>query len=62
MITLPQLLDNAKCFETIRILRWPDKVSCPHCGSEDIIKQGKDDRSLNDSAIAAKPVGANSTI
>jgi transposase-like protein len=43
MITLPQLLDNAKCFETVRTLRWPDKVSCPHCGSEDIIKQGKDD-------------------
>ncbi|MCL7419668.1 MAG: hypothetical protein M8364_02015 [Methylobacter sp.] len=30
MITLHQLLDNAKCFETIRALRWPDKVSCPH--------------------------------
>jgi transposase-like protein len=43
MITLPQLLDNAKCFETVRTLRWPDKVSCPHCSSEDIIKQGKDD-------------------
>lgn len=43
MITLPQLLDNAKCFETVRALRWPDKVSCPHCGSEAIIKQGKDD-------------------
>jgi transposase-like protein len=43
MITLPQLLDNAKYFETIRALRWPDKVSCPHCGSEAIIKQRKDD-------------------
>jgi transposase-like protein len=43
MITLPQLLDNAQCFETVRTLRWPDKVSCPHCGSEAIIKQGKDD-------------------
>jgi hypothetical protein len=39
MITLPQLLDNAKCFETVRTLRWLDKVSCPHCGSE----AGKDD-------------------
>jgi transposase-like protein len=43
MITLHQLSDNAKCFETIRALRWPNKVSCPHCGSEAIIKQGKDD-------------------
>ncbi|WP_292434396.1 transposase [Methylobacter sp.] len=43
MITLHSLLDNAKCFETVRSLRWPDKVSCPHCDSEAIIKQGKDD-------------------
>lgn len=43
MIILHQLSDNAKCFETIRALRWPNKVSCPHCGSEAIIKQGKDD-------------------
>jgi transposase-like protein len=42
MITLHQLSDNTKCFETIRALRWPNSV-LPHCGSEAIIKQGKDD-------------------
>jgi len=32
MITTHQLLDNAKCFETIRSLRWPEAVTCPHRG------------------------------
>jgi len=43
MIRIHQLLDNRKCFETIRALRWPEAVSCPHCGSDQITKQGKDD-------------------
>ena len=43
MITIHHLLDNTKCFETIRALRWPEAVFCPHCGSEQITKQGKDE-------------------
>ncbi|MDP3361588.1 MAG: transposase, partial [Methylobacter sp.] len=43
MITIHQLLDNAKCFETVRALRWPEAVNCPHCGSDQITRQGKDD-------------------
>jgi len=37
------LSDDAKCFETVRTLRWPEGVSCPHCGSLNITKQGRDD-------------------
>lgn len=43
MIKIQHLIDDAKCFETIRDLRWPDKVSCPHCGCDAITKQGRDD-------------------
>jgi len=43
MIKIQHLIDDAKCFETIRHLRWPDKVSCPHCGCDSIKKQGRDD-------------------
>ncbi|MDD5277738.1 MAG: transposase [Methylovulum sp.] len=38
-----QLINNTKCFETVRNLRWPDGVPCPHCGSKDIARQGKDE-------------------
>jgi transposase-like protein len=37
------LIDDTKCFETVRTLRWPDGVSCPHCDRFDIPKQGHDD-------------------
>jgi transposase-like protein len=43
MIHIQSLIDDAKCFETVRTLRWPDGVSCPHCNSFDVTKQGRDD-------------------
>ena len=43
MIHLPSLIDDAKCFETVRTLRWPDGSSCPHGESFDITKQGRAD-------------------
>ena len=43
MINIQNLIDDAKCFETVRDLRWADGLSCPHCGSEQIIKRGFDD-------------------
>ena len=43
MINLQSLMDDAKCFATVRELRWPDGVRCPHCDSPEITKQGHDD-------------------
>ena len=43
MIHLQSLIDDAKCFETVRSLRWPDGVQCPHCESPEITKEGRDD-------------------
>ena len=43
MIHIQSLIDDAKCFETVRRLRWPDGVPCPHCESPEITKQGCDD-------------------
>ena len=43
MLNLVNLLDDAKCFETVRQLRWPEGVRCPKCGCEDVFKRGKDD-------------------
>jgi len=43
MIHIQSLIDDTKCFETVRTLRWPDGVSCPHCDSFDITKQGRAD-------------------
>jgi transposase-like protein len=42
VIHLTTLIDEAKCFQTVRDLRWPDGVACPHCDSQLIVKDGKD--------------------
>ena len=42
MINLQNLLDDARCYETVRQLRWPDGVCCPHCGASAVTKQGRD--------------------
>ena len=43
MVNIQSLIDDAKCFETIRTMRWPDGVRCPECGSDRITKDGRDE-------------------
>ena len=40
MINIQSLIDDAKCFATVRQLRWPEGVQCLTCGSKDIGKRG----------------------
>src|SRR5258708_38351745 len=44
MINIQHLIDDAKCYETVRNIRWPDGVRCPFCGSSEIMKRGHDER------------------
>ncbi|WP_431308152.1 transposase [Deinococcus arenicola] len=37
-----QLLDDGKCFEGVRKLRWSGGVTCPHCHAPHAVKQGWD--------------------
>jgi transposase-like protein len=46
MINLQSLMDDAKCFATVRDMRWPDGVRCPDCDSPEITKQGRDETQL----------------
>lgn len=43
MIHIQSLIDDTKCFTTVREMRWPDGVQCPTCDSPDVIKQGRDE-------------------
>jgi transposase-like protein len=43
MVNLQDLFDDAKCYQTIRDMRWPDGVTCPRCSSDSVIKNGRDD-------------------
>ena len=42
-LNIHNLIDDEKCYDAVRNLRWPEEVTCAHCHSENIIKRGKDD-------------------
>ena len=42
MVNIQALIDDSKCFQTIRELRWPGGVLCPGCGSCVVAKDGHD--------------------
>jgi transposase-like protein len=42
VVKIQNLIDDLKCFETVRELRWPQGVTCPHCDSPAITRQGHD--------------------
>ncbi len=44
MINIQNLIDDAKCYETVREIRWSERVKCPQCGSAAITKRGHDER------------------
>jgi len=37
------LIDDAKCYQMVRQLRWPENVECPHCHATEVVKNGHDD-------------------
>lgn len=43
LLQIQHLIDDAKCFQTVRELRWPDGVRCPHCHGDQLTKRGFDD-------------------
>ncbi len=43
MLNIQNLIDDAKCYTTVRDMRWPQGTVCPHCASRQITKRGHDD-------------------
>ena len=43
IVNIQNLIDDAKCFDTVRQMRWPQGVTCPHCDSPQVTKQGHDE-------------------
>lgn len=39
MINIQSLIDDAKCYETVREIRWAEGVRCPHCGWAENVQQ-----------------------
>src|SRR5512144_1036967 len=43
MLNIQALIDDAKCFETVRAMRGPDGIRCPECDCGEVTKDGRDD-------------------
>ncbi len=43
MLNLTNLIDDAKCYQTVRQMRWPQGISCPKCNCQEVINRGKDE-------------------
>ena len=43
LVNLQTLIDDAKCFEVLRQLRWSLGVTCPGCQSKRVVKRGFDE-------------------
>jgi hypothetical protein len=41
LVNILGITGDAKCYELVRQLRWPDGVRCPHCDSGATVKQGR---------------------
>jgi transposase-like protein len=42
-VNIQGLIDNAKCYQMVRQLRWSEGVECPHCHTTEVVKNGHDD-------------------
>lgn len=40
MLNILNLIDEAKCYEMVRTLRWPNGIHCPHCDHVWVKKRG----------------------
>lgn len=57
MINIQHLIDDAKCFEVIRELRWPEGIKCPECGASTISKRGFHNRQAHRQRYKCKDCG-----
>jgi len=40
LVKIHELIDDEKCLDAVRKLRWPYEVQCPRCTSNKVIKHG----------------------
>jgi hypothetical protein len=62
MIHMQSLVDEAKCFATVRDMRWPDDVQCPNAIVQRLPDRGMMTRNLSGNAMAVSPVSGALTI
>ena len=58
-LNLTHLMDDAKCYEAVRQMRWKTGVCCPKCNSSSVIKRGKDETQVERQRYQCKNCGTH---
>lgn len=58
-LNLTHLMDDAKCYEAVRQMRWKAGICCPKCHSPRVIKRGKDETQPERQRYLCKECGAH---
>jgi transposase-like protein len=58
-LNLTHLMDDAKCYEAVRQMRWKTGVCCPKCQGQNVIKRGKDETQAERQRYLCKSCGAH---
>lgn len=58
-LNLAHLIDDAKCYATVRQMRWKSGVCCPKCNSPSVTKRGKDETQPHRQRYQCKDCGAH---
>nr|VFK04337.1 MAG: Transposase zinc-ribbon domain-containing protein [Candidatus Kentron sp. H] len=46
ILNIRAIIDDSKCFSTVRELRWPEGIRCTHCQSDKVVRHGHDETQL----------------
>lgn len=46
-ISIQNLIEDAKCYQMVRDLRWAEGVHCPHCDAREVVKNGHDSHEVH---------------
>lgn len=57
LLNIQRLMDDAKCYEVVRELRWPEGVRCPECGSAQVNKRGFHDHQAHRQGYSCQACG-----
>lgn len=53
MLNLAHLIDDAKCYESVRQMRWAEKICCPKCSTS---------RSSNAERMRPSPIVSDTSV
>ena len=57
LVNIQALIDDAKCYDVVRQLRWPMGVQCPTCGAIAIVKRGRHTHQAHRQRYACRACG-----